>query len=140
MTKVTAVALTLLAASCALSAVTAWADELPPQRTLPELKAEAQARADRNAYPLIGLKPEEVREALGNIHSLDRDEWAAAWSTIGERYMKKAEAARASAPADADKDYLQAWRYYSFARWPVPNSPGKQRAYEKALAAFRKHG
>lgn len=30
-------------------------------RTLEELKAEAQARADRNAYPLIGLKPDEVR-------------------------------------------------------------------------------
>ena len=26
-------------------------------RTLEELKAEAIARADRNAYPLIGLKP-----------------------------------------------------------------------------------
>jgi pimeloyl-ACP methyl ester carboxylesterase len=86
------------------------------------------------------LKPEEVREALANIHRLDRDEWAAAWIALGERYMKKAEAELAGTPADADKDYLQAWRYYSFARWPVPNSPGKQQAYEKALAAFRKHG
>ena len=140
MTKVTAVSLALMAASVMFGAMTAAAEELPPQRTLDELKAEAQARADRNAYPLIGLKPEEVREALGNIHSLDRDEWAAAWSAIGECYMKKAEAERSSAPAEADKDYLQAWRYYSFARWPVPNSAGKQRAYEKALAAFRKHG
>ena len=31
---------------------------------------------------------------------------------------------------------MQAWRLYSFARWPTPNSPGKQKAYEKALAAF----
>ena len=92
-------------------------------RTLEELKAEAQARADRNAYPLIGLKPEEVREALGRLTSLDRDEWAASWSQIGERYMAK-------------KDFHQAWLYYSFARWPVPNSPGKQRAYDKALEAY----
>jgi esterase FrsA len=139
MTKLTAVPLVLMAASM-MCATMAAAEELPPQRTLEELKAEAQARADRNAYPLIGLKPDEVREALANIKTLDRDEWAAAWSAIGERYMKKAEAERASAPAEADKDYLQAWRYYSFARWPVPNSPGKQQAYEKALAAFRKHG
>lgn len=92
-------------------------------RTLEELKAEAQARADRNAYPLIGLKPDEVREALGRLKSLDRDEWAASWSQIGDRHM-------------AHKDYEGAWRYYSFARWPQPNSPGKQRAYEKALAAY----
>jgi pimeloyl-ACP methyl ester carboxylesterase len=92
-------------------------------RTLEELKAEAQARADRNAYPLIGLKPDEVREALSRLTSLDRDEWAASWSQIGDRYMAK-------------KDFHQAWLYYSFARWPVPNSPGKQRAYDKALEAY----
>jgi pimeloyl-ACP methyl ester carboxylesterase len=95
-------------------------------RTLEELKAEAIARADRNAYPLIGLKPAEVREALQRLTSLDRDEWAASWSAIGDRYMEK-------------KDFHQAWLYYSFARWPVPNSPGKQRAYEKALGAYLAH-
>src|SRR4051812_24437882 len=95
-------------------------------RTLEELKAETQARADRNAYPLIGLKAEEVREALGRLTSLDRDEWAASWSQLGERYMAK-------------KDFHQAWLYYSFARWPVPNSPGKQKAYEKALDAYQQY-
>ena len=124
----------------ALGVAPAAAQQLPPQRTLEELKAEAQARADRNGYPLIGLKPDEVREALGRLKSLDRDEWAASWSEIGERYMQKAESLRASAPAEADKDFIEAWRYFSFARWPVPNSPGKQRAYENALNAFRSHG
>ena len=95
-------------------------------RTLEELKAEAQARADRNAYPLIGLKPEEVREALGRLKSLEGDEWAASWSAIGDRYM-------------AQGNYEGAWKYYSFARWPQPTSPGKQRAYEKALEAYLKH-
>src|SRR5437868_9255353 len=95
-------------------------------RNLEELKAETQARADRNAYPLIGLKPDEVREALGRLTSLERDEWAASWSQLGERYM-------------ARKDFHQAWLYYSFARWPVPNSPGKQRAYDKALDAYQQY-
>jgi pimeloyl-ACP methyl ester carboxylesterase len=108
-------------------------------RTLEELRAEAQARADRNAYPLIGLKPAEVREALERLGSLERDEWAAAWSRIGERYLAKASAEAAAAPKEADADFLQAWLYYSFARWPVPNSPGKQRAYEKALEAYLAH-
>src|ERR1051325_6578835 len=95
-------------------------------RTLEELKAETQARADRNAYPLIGLKPDEVREALGRLTSMDRDEWASSWSQIGDRYM-------------AAKVFHQAWLYSSFARWPVPNSPGKQRAYEKALDAYHQY-
>ena len=92
-------------------------------RTLEEVKLEAQARADRNAYPLIGLKPDEVREALGRLKSLEPDDWAAAWSPLGDRHMAK-------------KDFHQAWLYYSFARWPVPNSPGKEQAYAKALDAY----
>src|SRR5438132_6543592 len=112
----------LLAAGVAASG--AGTSEAQTGRTLEELKAEVQARAERNAYPLIGLKPDDVREALGRLTSLDRDAWAASWSEIGERYMAK-------------KDFRQAWLYYSFARWPVPNSPGKQRAYEKALDAYR---
>jgi esterase FrsA len=113
---------------------------LPPQRTLEELKAEAQARADRNGYPLLGIKPEDAREALGKLTSLDRDEWAAAWSAIGDRYAAEAESLAATDPRRADAVYLQAWRVYSFARWPVPNSPGKQRAYDRAIEMFAKHG
>jgi len=116
----------------------AYADIAPP-RTLEELKAETQARADRNAYPLTGLRPDEVREALAAIKSLDRDAWAAAWSAIGDRYLAQARAQEKTAPAAARENYLQAWRYYSFARWPVPNSPGKQKAYRRALDAFQNY-
>jgi esterase FrsA len=136
-------AASLLAAFLALASAPAAAQaspQVPPQRSLEDLKAEAQARADRNAYPLIGLDPGEVREALGRLTSLDRDEWAASWSVIGERYATKASAELAADPAQADKDFVRAWRYYSFARWPVPNSPGKQKAYERALDAFLAHG
>jgi hypothetical protein len=59
-------------------------------RNLEELKAETQRRVDRNLTPATGLKSEDAREALANIHSLDRDEWAAAWSAIGERYASSA--------------------------------------------------
>lgn len=111
--------------------------QLAPPRTLEELKAETQARADRNAYPLTGLKPADVREALGKITTLDRDEWAAAWSSVAARYEAEAKAAEgAGRIANAKEGYLQAWRLYSFARWPTPNSPGKQAAYAKALEAF----
>ena len=42
-------------------------------------------------------------------------------------------------PTQADKDFVRAWRLYSFARWPVPASAGKKRAYAKALEAFLAH-
>jgi esterase FrsA len=94
-----------------------------PIRTLAEVKAEALARAERKAYPLIGLDPADVRAALDAITTLDRDEWAAAWSVIGDRYA-------------AAGDWLAAWRMYSFARWPVPLSAGKRAAYRKGVDAF----
>ena len=108
-------------------------------RTLEELKAETQKRVDRNVAPAGGLKSEDAREALANIHSLDRDEWAAAWSAIAERYASRAAGEESSDKGKAQQDYLAAWRYYSFARWPTPNSPGKQKAYQNALAAFRNY-
>ena len=113
-------------------AVSAFAQSGGP-RTLEELKEETQRRQ-------LGLKSEDVREALANIHSLDRDEWAAAWSAIAARYDKRAksEEARKDSKA-AQADYRMAWRYYNFARWPVPNSPGKEKAYQNALVAFRNY-
>lgn len=101
-------------------------EEPAPIRTLEQLKAEAIARVDRNAYPLIGLDPGEVREVFGTISSLDRDEWAAAWSTVADRHAARG-------------DHEAAWRYYSFARWPVPLSEGKARAYRKSLDAYLAH-
>lgn len=124
------------AALLALSHGAAFAQIAPP-RTLEELKAETQARADRHAYPLTGLKPDDVRKALANINSLDRDEWAKAWGEVAIQYMLQARAAEGAGKIkEAHEGYLMAWRLYSFARWPTPNSPGKQKAYELALDAF----
>jgi pimeloyl-ACP methyl ester carboxylesterase len=81
------------------------------------------------------LDPAEVREALASLKSLDRDEWAAAWSAIGDRHMALARNAE-SDPALASKHYKYAFEYYLFARFPLENSPGKVRAYAKALEAF----
>src|SRR5882672_2918671 len=102
-------------------------------RTLPELKTEIQGRADRHAYPVSELEPAEVREALGALKTLDRDEWAFAWSAIGDRHMAKAKSASG---ATAAKEYKYAFEYYLFARFPLENSAGKVKAYEKALEAF----
>src|SRR5229473_881941 len=104
-------------------------------RTLAELKAEVQDRADRHVYPVSQLEPAEVREALGGLKTLDRDEWAAAWSAIGDRHMAQARKAESN-HAEASKHYKYAFEYYLFARFPLENSPGKVKAYDKALEAF----
>jgi esterase FrsA len=130
----------LRAALLAVLAATAFgasAQQIAPQRSWPELKQETQARADRNAYPLTGLDKNEVREALSHIDSLDRDAWAAAFSAVAQRHMAAGSAAESAGERQkAHDEYLAAWRLYSFARWPTPNSPGKQQAYAQALDAF----
>ena len=124
-----------------LLAVISAAAQMAPTRTWEELKQETQRRVDKNLGPVGGLKSEDAKEALANIHSLDRDEWAAAWSAIGERYDKRAKSEEAAKNNDAARDdYFWAFRYYTVARWPVPNSMGKQKAYLSALAAFRNYG
>ncbi len=124
----------LLVAFAALSC--AAVAQVGGPRTLAELKADVQERADRNAYPVSGLDAAEVREALGNLKTLERDEWAATWSAIGDRHMTQAKKAAASDPAAASKHYKYAFEYYLFARFPLENSPGKVKAYDKALEAF----
>src|SRR5713226_2967462 len=109
------------------------------ERTLDEIKTEAIKRAENGMYPLIGLDPADVREAFSHINTTDNDEWAAGFSAVADRYMAEGNSVLSSNPAQADKDFVRAWRLYSFARWPVPASPGKKRAYAKALKAFLAH-
>ncbi len=109
------------------------------ERTLDEIKAEAVKRAENGMYPVIGLNPADLREAFASIKTMNKDEWAAAFIAVGDRYMTEGKSLEASDPVKANADYIRAWKIYSFGRWPVPSSPGKQRAYAKALEAFRAH-
>ncbi len=96
-------------------------------RTLDELKQETVRRAERNIVPLSGIKGEDAREAMAALKSLEPDDWAAAWSAIGERYLARG-------------DYFHAWDAFNVARWPSEKlSPGKQRAYARALEAFQQY-
>jgi esterase FrsA len=110
-----------------------------PERTIEEIKAEAIHRAEVGQYPLIGLDPGDVREAVNSIHTRDKDEWAAAFMAVAGRYMDEGKSLEKTDPVKANADYIRAWRLYSFGRWPIPASPGKQRSYEKAIEAFLAH-
>ncbi|HEX9396498.1 MAG TPA: alpha/beta hydrolase [Burkholderiales bacterium] len=96
-------------------------------RTLEELKQETLRRAERNMGPIAGIPAQDAREAMAGLASLEPDEWAAAWSRVGERHLRAGDA-------------YQAWRSFNVARWPSEKlSPGKQRAYERALEAFQRY-
>jgi esterase FrsA len=109
------------------------------ERNIDEIKAEAIRRAEVGQYPLIGLDPGDVKEAFNSIHTRDKDEWAAAFMGVADRYMSEAKSLEKTDPTKANADYIRAWRLYSFGRWPIPASPGKQRSYEKAIEAFLAH-
>src|SRR4029077_15833787 len=86
------------------------------ERTLDEIKSEAIKRAENGMYPLIGLDPADVREAFSNIKTSDNDDWAAAFSSVADRYMTQAKAAVGADPPRASALYVKAWRLYSFGR------------------------
>jgi esterase FrsA len=109
------------------------------ERTIEEIKTEAVHRAEVGQYPLIGLDPSDVSDALSSVHTKDKDEWAAGFMRVADKYMNEAKSLEKSDPTKANIDYVRAWRIYSFGRWPIPASPGKQRSYEKALEAFLAH-
>ncbi|MCX7310557.1 MAG: alpha/beta hydrolase [Alphaproteobacteria bacterium] len=105
-------------------------------RTWEELKAETQTRANRGAYPVFDISAEDARDALDQIDSLDPDQWAAAWMSIGDRHVEHAKAGGREAP----QHYLAAWRLYTLGRWPVMSSEKKRESYSKAQAAFSTYG
>src|ERR1700756_3247649 len=109
------------------------------ERTIDEIRVEAIRRAEVGQYPLIGLDPADVKEAFENIHTPDKDEWAAGFMRVADRYFNEAKSLEKTDSAKANTDYIRAWRLYSFGRWPIPSSPGKQRSYEKAIEAFLAH-
>ena len=109
------------------------------ERTIDEIKTEAIHRAEVGQYPLIGLDPGDVKEAFASIHTKDKDEWAAGFMGVADRYMNEARSLEKTDPVKANANYIRAWRLYSFGRWPIPASAGKQRSYEKAIEAFLAH-
>jgi esterase FrsA len=128
----------LMAAVAVLIGDTAFAQD-PHERTIEEIKVEAIRRAENGMYPLIGLDPADVREALASVKTRDKDEWATAFMAVADKYSAEAKSLELTDPQKANADYIRAWRLYSFGRWPIPASPKKQESYHKAIAAFLAH-
>ena len=130
----------LLATLLSFAAQQSFAQSWGPLN-LEELKSETQRRADRNAPPIGGVKPEDAREAMAQLKTLEPDDWAAAWGAIGDRYLARAKEVEKTDPKEARELYYKAWDNFNVGRWPTEkNSPGKMKVYLKALDAFRNYG
>lgn len=108
-------------------------------RSLDQLKEEIQRRAERNMPPLSSIGAEDARTALAQIQSLDREEWARAWTSVADRHWERACSLDARNRAAVRDEYWRAWRLFHFARWPTENIPARRRAKQRALQAFQSY-
>ena len=108
-------------------------------RPMDEVKKELLLRAKEMRNPFLHTIYEEVAPVIQDLKSVEREEWARAFSALAAPWEEKA--ARAEADEDgsaAMKNYLIAYDYYHVARYPAPNSPGKLKAYRKSQENYLK--
>src|SRR5438552_15919009 len=98
-------------------------------------------RAWANRNPFDFTVAEEVEQVFAGRSSLDRDQWAAAFSAPAGRWEEQALAAEASGDRKAAREaYLRAYGYWRVARYPAPNSADKKSAYRKSQELYLKAG
>jgi esterase FrsA len=92
-----------------------------------------QARSTAGIYPFQFTLADDMQSVLASLDSYDRDDWAAAFSSVAVRYQARAEDAEQAGDTTAARDdYLRAYGCYRMARYPTTNSAGKKSAYGKS--------
>ncbi len=108
-------------------------------RPIEEVKSELLGRAKGNRNPFLYTIFDEVAPAINSLRSVDREEWAKAFSSLAGPHEERAAQAEAAGDAQtAKKEYLIAYDYNHVARYPAPNSPGKLAAYRRSQELFHK--
>lgn len=94
-------------------------------------------RAKHSRNPLDNIEYETVRQILERLTSTDRETWASAFSAAAEPYEERArQAAQRGDDRGAAENWRLAYGFYRIARYPAPNSPGKQQAYRRSQECF----
>ena len=108
-------------------------------RRMDEVKKELLGRAKESRNPFLYTVYEEAAPVIQNLKSVDREEWATAFSALAVPHEERAAGAEAQGnTVAAQKHYLIAYDYYHVARYPAPNSPGKLKAYRKSQENYLK--
>ena len=108
-------------------------------RQMTAVKKEFLGRAKGNRNPFLYTVYDEVAPVIDGLKSVDRDDWAKAFSALAAPHEERA--AKAEAVGDsqtARKEYLIAYDYYHVARYPAPNAPAKLAAYRRSQELFHK--
>ena len=106
-------------------------------RPLDEVKKNLLGRAAEGRNPFNFTPYEEVAPVIYGLKSVDREDWAAAFSAPAAAHEERAAKAEASGDrARAAKHYLIAYDFYHVARYPAPNSPGKLAAYRNSQRCY----
>ena len=108
-------------------------------RPMEEVKKELLARAKENRNPFLYALYDETAPVIRSLKSVDREDWAGAFSALAVPHEERAAKAEAQGDtAAARKHFLIAYDYYHVARYPAPNSPAKLKAYRKSQENFWK--
>src|SRR4030095_14433953 len=106
-------------------------------RPMEEVKKELLGRARENRNPFLYTVYEEVAPVIEELKSVEREEWAKAFSALAAPHEERAARAQGDT-AVAQKHYLIAYDYHHVARYPAPNSPSKLEAYRKSQENYLK--
>jgi esterase FrsA len=108
-------------------------------RPMDEVKSELLERAKESRNPFLYTIYNEVAPVINGLRSVDREEWAQAFSSLAAPHQERAVKAESAGDArTAKQEYLIAYDYNHVARYPAPNSPGKLAAYRRSQEFFLK--
>lgn len=87
-------------------------------------------------YCPVGLSADEFAGVLQHLRA-HKDDWAGAWTPLGDAYAQRAEAEVDNDREWAIADYLTACMCYSLARYPAPATPQQRAAMARVYDCCR---
>lgn len=113
-------------------------NDLDPQtRDLDGARAWLRDKLDRGAHPFVHIDRVEAARVVDGLRGIEPEPWSEAWLSGASHFESLAEASEQAGDREHARDAW--WQAYSFAflgRYPVPNHPAKQAAYERTRTNF----
>jgi esterase FrsA len=108
-------------------------------KTLSQIKGDLGKLVVAQSHPMEMTQKRDVEQACAMLKNVDSDHWCEVWSQVAKPYEEKAqEEEKLGRRREAKEDYLLAYNYYRMARFTVPNTPAKMRAYRSSVENYIK--